>query len=66
MTDQRRTIQLPEELCARAEQRYAKHFANVEDLIVFVLQNLMNNDASELDRREYEIVEQRLKDLGYL
>ena len=66
MTDNRRVIHLPEELCARVEQRYAKHFANVEELLEFVLQNLMNNDASELDRQEYEIVEQRLKDLGYL
>ena len=66
MTDQRRVIHLPEELCALAEQRYSKQFANVEALLEFVLRNLTNSDASELDRQEYEIVEQRLKDLGYL
>ena len=66
MTDNCRTVHLPEDLCSTLEQRYSHQFANIEGLITFVLQDLGNLRAGELDRQELEIVERRLKDLGYL
>jgi hypothetical protein len=66
VTEQWRSIRLQEDLCRSVEQRYSKEFSSVEELVTFLLQALMTNDPSRLDAQELEIVEQRLKDLGYL
>jgi hypothetical protein len=64
--DQWRNIRLPEDLCAAAEQRYAKQFASLEELLMFLLRDLARTEVSQLDQREQDIVEQRLRELGYL
>jgi hypothetical protein len=61
-----RDIRLPEELCAEAERLYANRFANVADLLTFVLQELNGQDAAQLDLAEQRIIEERLKELGYI
>ncbi len=61
-----RQINLPEELCAAAEQRFLGKFKSVEALIEFVLRELLRDDAKKLDQQEKEILEQRLRDLGYI
>ncbi len=66
MTEQWRSIRLREELCKAVEQRYSRDFSGLEELITFVLQSLMQNDQPSPDAEELQIVEQRLKDLGYL
>ena len=61
-----REIQLPADLCAAAEKKFAGKFHSVDELLAFVLRELISSDTVELDRAEQAVVEQRLKDLGYL
>jgi hypothetical protein len=61
-----RTIQLPAHLCAEVEIRYGAHFDRVEDLLAVVLQELLRNGTLKLDQAEEQIVEERLRDLGYI
>jgi len=61
-----RQISLPEELCASVEQRFGKRFQTIDALLEFVLRELLRDDAEKLDEKEKAILEQRLRDLGYL
>lgn len=61
-----REIRLPEELCNKAEQKFAARFPNVESLLDFLLRTILNDPAADLDAAEQRIVEERLRDLGYL
>ncbi len=61
-----REIQLPEDLCAAAEARFAKSFGTLEEFLTFVLRNLLKDEATKMDAAEQELVEQRLRELGYL
>jgi hypothetical protein len=63
---QKRQINLNEDLCSAAEQRFGKQFPSIEAFLEFVLQELIRDDAEKLDQREKEILEQRLRDLGYI
>ena len=62
----RRQISLPEELCASAEQQFGARFGNLESLLEFVLRELVRDDAETLDKAEKAVLEQRLRDLGYI
>ncbi len=66
MTNARRQISLPEELCVLAEQRFVASFQNLETLLEYVLRDLTRNDAEALDQAEQAILEKRLRDLGYI
>jgi hypothetical protein len=66
MSEAWRNVRLPEDLCASVEKRYGQRFQSLEELLVFVLKDLAKNDVNQLDQREQDIVEQRLKELGYL
>jgi hypothetical protein len=66
LTTQNRTLSLPEDLCAQAEEWMAGRFDNLESLISFLLGEIVKNDASKLDQAEEEIVDQRLRELGYI
>ncbi len=61
-----RTVSLPQDLCAEAERQFGGRFDTVEALLTFVLQEITKADASLLDEAEEQLIEQRLKDLGYL
>jgi hypothetical protein len=61
-----RVIRLPEELCARAEARYVTQFGSLEELVSTVLEELLRDDAAKLTRAEEEVIEERLRDLGYV
>ncbi len=61
-----REIKLPADLCAAAEEKFATIFRTVDELVSFVLQELIRGDTVDLDRGDQAIVEQRLKDLGYI
>ncbi|HET9407611.1 MAG TPA: hypothetical protein VFO39_10270 [Candidatus Sulfotelmatobacter sp.] len=63
---QNRTVTLPEEVCAEAEKWMAGSFQNLEALLTFLLQEIVKDDAIKLDQAEEKIVEQRLKELGYI
>ena len=61
-----RKVSLPQDLCEEAEKQFEGRFNNVEALLTFALQELTKADASLLDQAEEQMIEQRLKDLGYL
>ena len=61
-----RQVQLPTELCAIAEKKFAGKFGSIEELLVFILQELSRDDASQFDQAEQKIVEERLRELGYI
>ena len=61
-----RDIQLPADLCAAAEKKFGGKFRDLDELLAFVLRQLISGDTVELDSAEQAVVEQRLKDLGYL
>ena len=62
----RRQINLPEDLCAIAERQFIPQFENLESLLEFVLRELTQDKAESLDQTEQALLEQRLKDLGYI
>jgi len=66
LSNQYRTVQLPEELCRDAEAWLKGRFESLESLIGFLLQEVIKDEGSKLDMLEEEIVQQRLKDLGYI
>jgi hypothetical protein len=59
-------VRLPEDLCAAAEQKFGQRFSSLEELLIFVLQDLLRDEASRLDQAEQSIVEERLRELGYI
>lgn len=61
-----RQIQLPAELCAAAEKKFAARFGSLEDLLSFVLRELVRDEAAQLDQAEQQVVEERLRELGYI
>ncbi len=61
-----REVKLPADLCAAAEKEFAHTFRSLEELLTFVLRDLLRNDAVKSDQAEQELVEQRLRELGYL
>ncbi len=61
-----REIRLPEDLCAAAEKKFGGRFASLDELVTFVMRELVRGDTVEMDQAERAAVEQRLKDLGYL
>jgi hypothetical protein len=66
MRTQYRTFTLPEDLCAAAEKRLTGQFENLEALLSFLLQEIAKDEAGKLDLAEEQIIEQRLRDLGYI
>jgi hypothetical protein len=41
-------------------------FESFEALIIFALQEIIKDDGARIDQQEEEMVQQRLRDLGYL
>lgn len=63
---QYRTVQLPEDLCVGAEKWLAGRFDNLEGMLTFLLREIVKDDGSTLDQAEQELVQQRLRELGYI
>jgi hypothetical protein len=61
-----RTVQLSSSLCDAAQERFGNRFATVEELLTFLLQELLRDDARKFDHAELSLVERRLKELGYV
>jgi Arc/MetJ-type ribon-helix-helix transcriptional regulator len=61
-----RNVRLPEDLCAKAEEKFAGKFTNVEELLQFLLRELLDDQAEALDEAEQLVIEKRLRDLGYI
>ena len=64
--DGKRTVILHEELCSAAEQRFARRFGGLEELLTAALEELVRDDALRMDEKEQQIIEERLKGLGYI
>ncbi len=64
----KRQIRLPEDLCAAAERQFGAQFGGLESLVEFVLQELVRSDAdaTRMDHTQQELLDKRLRDLGYL
>jgi hypothetical protein len=66
MSDAIREVRLPADLCQAAEQRYGARFGSLEQFLSHVLQEVTRDDAIRMDQAEQRIIEERLKDLGYI
>ncbi len=66
MSSEMREVRLPVDLCGEAERRFGARFGSLEELLVFVLRELLRDQAARLDQSEQRVIEQRLKDLGYI
>jgi hypothetical protein len=66
MANHSREVRLPVELCEAAERKFGERFGSLEQFLTFVLQQLLRDDAARMDEDEQRVVEQRLKDLGYI
>lgn len=61
-----REIRIPADLCDAAEKKFGAKFRSVDDLVIFLLQELIRRDTADLDRADQAVVEERLRDLGYI
>jgi len=61
-----RTVKLPADLCAAAEKKFNKTFGSLEELLVLVLRDLTRDEANQMDEAERRLIEERLRELGYL
>jgi hypothetical protein len=61
-----REVHLPAELCAAAEKKFSQKFSTLEDLLTFILRDLSRDEALQLDHAEQRIIEDRLRELGYI
>jgi len=57
-----REISLPAVLCVTVERR----FGNLEIFLTFVMNELLRDQAAVHDQNKQRIVEERLRELGYL
>jgi hypothetical protein len=61
-----REVSLPAELCEAAEKKFAQKFSSLEELLTFILREVLRDETSKLDRAEQRIIEERLRELGYI
>jgi hypothetical protein len=61
-----REIRLPADLYAAAEEKFGTTFRSVDELVIFLLQELIRRDTADMDRTDQAVVEERLRDLGYI
>lgn len=66
MTIPMREVSLPAELCEALERCFGEQFAEIEELLVFVLREIVRDDAHRLDQSDQRLIEARLRDLGYI
>jgi len=61
-----RGVRLPADLCAAAEQKFGQQFGSLEEMLAFVLRELLRDETAQFDQQEQRLVEERLRELGYL
>lgn len=66
MRENAREVKLEATLCEQAERKFGARFGGLESFLNHVLRELLREDAAEMDENELQIIEQRLKDLGYI
>jgi hypothetical protein len=65
MNETRKVI-LPEQLCRAAEEKFSHRFGSLEEFLTAALSELLRDDALRMDQQEQQIIESRLKALGYV
>ncbi len=66
MSNHLREVHLPADLCDKAERIFGARFGSIEELLVFLLRELLRDDAAKMDEAERRVIEERLRDLGYI
>jgi len=66
MNDALREVRLPMDLCRSTEEKFGKQFSSLEELLTFVLRQLVSDAAAQMEEAEARIIEERLRDLGYI
>lgn len=66
MENERREILLSAGLCRAAELKYGARYGSLEEFLTYVLEQFVRDDAVKMDQDEQRIIEERLKDLGYI
>jgi hypothetical protein len=66
MPNRLRDVQLPADLCDEAERRFTAQYGNLEQFLTFLLREMLRDDATKMDEAEQSVIEERLRDLGYL
>jgi Arc/MetJ-type ribon-helix-helix transcriptional regulator len=62
-----RELRLPEHLCEAVEKLIKDtRFKTVEEFLSFVLQELTSCNSAQSEAEERKVIEERLRDLGYL
>ena len=61
-----REIRLPADLCTAVESKFGNTFRTVDELVIFLLQELIHRDTAHLDQADRAVVEERLRALGYI
>jgi hypothetical protein len=62
MNTSSRQVSLPDALCVAIESR----FGNLESFLAFAMNEVLRDQAAVLDQNERRIVEERLRELGYI
>ena len=66
MAEGTRDVKLASSLCDAAEKKFGARFGGLEPFLNSVLQELVRDESTQMDENEQRIVEQRLRDLGYI
>jgi hypothetical protein len=66
MPDKLREVRLPADLCDDAERRFATRFRSIEQLLIFLLSEMLRDDAAQMDEADQRVIQDRLRDLGYI
>jgi hypothetical protein len=66
MSDNVRDLRLPAGLCQKAEERFGARFGGLEPFLIFLLQELLRDEAAKMNQAEQDTIERRLRDLGYM
>jgi len=61
-----RQVSLPADLCEAVEREFQPQFSSLEELLVCVLKELVREDSRKFDQSDRQMIEARLRDLGYL
>jgi hypothetical protein len=61
-----RELRLPLDLCQAVERKFGERFGSLEEFLIFAMGELVKDDAAQMDQAEERVIEERLKDLGYI
>ncbi len=62
-----RELRLPADLCAAVEKQIqGTSFGSLEELLAFALRQMAAQGGAQSEEQERKLIEQRLRELGYL